>query len=133
MATTLSEPHPEHPYASAASSSRDRQFEREQEWLDAGQLALVGMGVEPGFSDVAARYAADHLFSEIDEISVRDGADLVVEGYEFAPTFSIWTTIEECLNPALVWERGPRLVHDRAAVRAGGCSSSPRASAGWSA
>jgi saccharopine dehydrogenase-like NADP-dependent oxidoreductase len=105
MATTLSEPHPENPYTECGVKIADRQFEREQEWVDAGQLALIGMGVEPGFSDVAARYAADHLFSEIDEISVRDGANLVVEGYEFAPTFSIWTTIEECLNPALVWER----------------------------
>ena len=42
---------------------------------------------------------ADNLFSSIDEIGVRDGANLVVEGYEFAPSFSIWTTIEECLNP----------------------------------
>ena len=71
-----------------------------------GLLALVGMGVEPGLSDVFARYAADELFSEIDEVGVRDGANLVVEGYDFAPTFSIWTTIEECLNPPLVWERG---------------------------
>ena len=63
------------------------------------------MGVEPGLSDVFARYAADHLFSSIDEIGVRDGANLFVEGYAFAPTFSIWTTIEECLNPPLVWER----------------------------
>ena len=63
------------------------------------------MGVEPGFSDVAARYAADQLFSEIDEIGVRDGADLVVDGYDFAPTFSIWTTIEECLNPPVIYER----------------------------
>jgi saccharopine dehydrogenase-like NADP-dependent oxidoreductase len=63
------------------------------------------MGVEPGLSDVFARYAADHLFSSIDEIGVRDGANLVVEGYAFAPTFSIWTTIEECLNPPIIWER----------------------------
>ena len=70
-----------------------------------GLLALVGIGVEPGLSDVFARYAADHLFAEIDEVGVRDGANLVVEGYDFAPTFSIWTTIEECLNPPLVWER----------------------------
>jgi saccharopine dehydrogenase-like NADP-dependent oxidoreductase len=54
---------------------------------------------------VFARHAADELFSEVDEVGVRDGADLVVEGYEFAPTFSIWTTIEECLNPPLIWER----------------------------
>ena len=53
----------------------------------------------------SADHAADELFSEIDEIGVRDGADLEVEGYAFAPTFSIWTTIEECLNPPLIWER----------------------------
>jgi saccharopine dehydrogenase-like NADP-dependent oxidoreductase len=64
------------------------------------------MGVEPGLSDVFARYAADHLFSEIDELGVRDGANLVVAGYDFAPSFSIWTTIEECLNPPVIWEEG---------------------------
>ena len=63
------------------------------------------MGVEPGLSDVFARYAADHLFDAIDEIGVRDGANLAIDGYEFAPTFSIWTTIEECLNPPMVWEQ----------------------------
>ena len=84
----------------------DRQFEQHERWASKGLLALVGMGVEPGLSDVFARYAADHLFAEVDEVAVRDGANLVVDGYDFAPTFSIWTTIEECLNPPLVWERG---------------------------
>jgi saccharopine dehydrogenase (NAD+, L-lysine-forming) len=83
----------------------DAQFAEHERWEEKGQLALVGIGVEPGMSDVFARYAADHLFAEIDEVAVRDGADLVVEGFDFAPTFSIWTTIEECLNPPLVWER----------------------------
>jgi saccharopine dehydrogenase-like NADP-dependent oxidoreductase len=55
---------------------------------------------------VFARYAADELFDSIDEIGVRDGANLVVEGYDFAPSFSIWTTIEECLNPPVIWEKG---------------------------
>ena len=60
--------------------------------------------MEPGLSDVFARYAADHLFSEIGELGTRDGSNLVVEGYDFAPSFSIWTTIEECLNPPVIWE-----------------------------
>ena len=81
------------------------QLDQHGRWADAGLLALVGIGVEPGLSDVLARHAADELFAEVDEVAVRDGADLVVEGYDFAPTFSIWTTIEECLNPPLVWER----------------------------
>ena len=80
-----------------------------EDWEAAGRLALVGIGVEPGLSDVFARYAADHLFSEIDELGVRDGANLVVTGPDgeaaFAPSFSIWTTIEECLNPPVIWER----------------------------
>jgi saccharopine dehydrogenase-like NADP-dependent oxidoreductase len=63
------------------------------------------MGVEPGLSDVFARYAQDHLFGSIDQVDVRDGANLVVKGYDFAPSFSIWTTIEECLNPPIVWEK----------------------------
>jgi saccharopine dehydrogenase (NAD+, L-lysine forming) len=83
----------------------DAQFAEAERWEEAGRLALVGIGVEPGLSDVFARYAADELFSEIDLVGIRDGADLVVDGYDFAPTFSIWTTIEECLNPPVVWER----------------------------
>ena len=106
MAMTLSEPHPEEPYAKPGVMLGDAQFAQDERWREAGLLALVGIGVEPGLSDVFARYAADHLFAELDEVAVRDGANLVVEGYDFAPTFSIWTTIEECLNPPLVWERG---------------------------
>jgi saccharopine dehydrogenase-like NADP-dependent oxidoreductase len=105
MAMTLSEPHPERPYEEPGVKLGDAQFAEDERWREAGLLALVGIGVEPGLSDVFARYAADHLFSSIDEVGVRDGANLVVDGYAFAPTFSIWTTIEECLNPPLVWER----------------------------
>ncbi|HEX5584575.1 saccharopine dehydrogenase family protein [Gaiella sp.] len=105
MAMTLSEPHPERPYELTGVKLGDYQFERAARWEEQGRLALVGIGVEPGLSDVFARHAADELFSEIDEVGVRDGASLVVEGYDFAPTFSIWTTIEECLNPPVIWER----------------------------
>jgi saccharopine dehydrogenase (NAD+, L-lysine-forming) len=110
MAMSLSRPHPEKPYEQTGVMLGDRQFAKAGEWEAAGRLCLAGIGIEPGLSDVFARYAADHLFDEIDEIGVRDGADLVVDGLRgesvFAPTFSIWTTIEECLNPPVVWERG---------------------------
>jgi saccharopine dehydrogenase-like NADP-dependent oxidoreductase len=105
LAMTLSEPHPERPYEETGVKLGDAQLAQHERWQERGLLALVGMGVEPGLSDVFARYAADELFSELDEVGVRDGADLVVDGYVFAPTFSIWTTIEECLNPPVVWER----------------------------
>jgi saccharopine dehydrogenase (NAD+, L-lysine-forming) len=105
MAMTLSHPHPQRPYELPGEMLGERQLARHEAWEQAGLLALVGIGVEPGLSDVFARYAADELFSSIEEVGVRDGADLVVDGYDFAPTFSIWTTIEECLNPPLIWER----------------------------
>ncbi len=108
MAMTLSEPHPERPYELPGKMLGAYQLACDERWRQDGVLALVGMGVEPGLSDVFARYAADELFAKVEEVGVRDGADLVVEGYDFAPTFSIWTTIEECLNPPLIWlrERG---------------------------
>jgi saccharopine dehydrogenase-like NADP-dependent oxidoreductase len=105
MAMSLSIPHSEDPHHRTGVKLGDAQFALSAEWEAAGRLALVGMGVEPGLSDVFARYAADHLFTEIDELGVRDGADLTVRGHDFAPSFSIWTTIEECLNPPVIWER----------------------------
>lgn len=105
MAMSLSHPHPDRPHELTGVKLGDEQFAKEGEWADAGRLALVGIGVEPGLSDVFARYAEDELFSEIDELGVRDGANLVVAGYDFAPSFSIWTTIEECLNPPVVYEQ----------------------------
>lgn len=105
LAMTLSEPHPEKPFELCGVKLGDYQFERAELWEKKGLLAVMGLGVEPGMADVFARYAQDCLFDEIEEIGVRDGANIQVQGYEFAPNFSIWTTIEECLNPPVVWEK----------------------------
>jgi saccharopine dehydrogenase (NAD+, L-lysine-forming) len=105
MAMSLSRPHEERPHEEPGVKLGDEQFARANEWEERGLLALVGIGVEPGMSDVFARYAADELFASIDQIGVRDGANLEVEGFDFAPSFSIWTTIEECLNPPVIWEK----------------------------
>jgi saccharopine dehydrogenase-like NADP-dependent oxidoreductase len=104
-AMSLTTPHPTDPYSKTHVKLGDYQFDRHEQWAASGRLAVAGIGVEPGLADVFARYAADHLFSEIDEIGIRDGGSLVVEGHEFAPSFSIWTMIEECLNPPVIWEK----------------------------
>lgn len=106
MAMTLSEPHPTDPFHKTNVKLGDYQFDKSKDWEQEGLLALVGFGVEPGMADVFARYAQDHLFDEIEEIGVRDGANLTIDGYDFAPSFSIWTTIEECLNPPVIYEEG---------------------------
>ncbi|MCY1141110.1 saccharopine dehydrogenase NADP-binding domain-containing protein [Actinoplanes sp. Pm04-4] len=105
MAMSLSHPHPTDPYRRTGVKLGDEQFAADEAWKSENRLALVGIGVEPGLSDIFAKYAAEHLFDSIDEIGVRDGANLVVEGYEFAPSFSVWTTIEECLNPPVIYEK----------------------------
>jgi saccharopine dehydrogenase-like NADP-dependent oxidoreductase len=106
MAMSLSRPHPHYPNSETGVKLGDEQFARDWNWDERGIYALVGMGIEPGLSDVFAKYADEELFSRIDEITVLDGSNIVIEGYEFAPSFSIWTTIEECLNPPLIWEDG---------------------------
>lgn len=80
-------------------------LDRSDQWAQKGLLAIIGMGMDPGVSDVFAKYAEKHLFDEIDEVGIRDGAAMEIEGYPFAPTFSIYDAIEECTDPALVWEK----------------------------
>mgnify|MGYP000492043521 CR=1 FL=1 len=106
MAMSLSRPHPHYPNSETGVKLGDEQFARDWNWAERGIYAVVGMGIEPGMSDIFARYASDELFSRLDEVTVFDGSNLTVEGADFAPSFSIWTTIEECLNPPLVWEDG---------------------------
>jgi saccharopine dehydrogenase-like NADP-dependent oxidoreductase len=109
MAMSLSHVHKTDPFNTPAEKLGDWQYDKHAEFEKAGLLALIGTGAEPGISNIFARYAADHLFSEVDEICILDGGNLVVKNEQgeeiFAPSFSIWTVIEECLNPPLIWEK----------------------------
>lgn len=89
----------------SAHTMGERALSRFADWERASRMAVIGMGMDPGVSDIFARYAHDHLFDEIDEIGIRDGAALTADGYDFFPTFSIYDTVDECTDPALVWEK----------------------------
>jgi len=106
MACSLSRPHPSDPFRQTGVKLADEQLARAGDWEAAGRLALLGMGMDPGLTDVFAAHAARHLFDEVHEVHVRDGGDLAIPGFAFAPVFSIWTTIEECLNPPVIWSDG---------------------------
>jgi saccharopine dehydrogenase (NAD+, L-lysine-forming) len=106
MAMSLSKPHPDRPFEVPGVKLGDEQFAVAGEWESRGRLALVGMGMDPGLTDIFAAHAAKHLLDEVHEVHVRDGGDLEIPGYAFAPVFSIWTTIEECLNPPVIWQDG---------------------------
>lgn len=109
MAMSLSEPHPTEPHSQTGVKLGDDQFAQAFDWEKEGRLASSALGVEPGLSGCVRALRRRPLFSQIDELGTRDGANLVVRdeaGNEiFAPSFSIWTTIEECLNPPVVWEK----------------------------
>lgn len=106
-AMTLSEPHPTDPFHKCGKKLGDDEYALSPEFEKIGKYALAGFGVEPGMADFFARYAADHLFDEIDEIGIRDGSNLEIPGAKgISFGFSIWTTIEECNNPAIVFENG---------------------------
>lgn len=106
MAMSLSKAHPTDPFTKTGVMLGDEQFAQAEAWEKNNKYALIGIGIEPGMSDIFARYAQDYLFSEIDSVTILDGSNLTVDGYEFAPSFSIWTTIEECLNAPLLWDNG---------------------------
>ncbi len=104
-AANLSEPHPTDPFNQLGKTLGVDQFAAHQAWVTRGALTVTSIGVEPGLSDVFARYASDYLFSSIEEIGVRDGGNLTIDGFAFAPTFNIWTTLEECLNPPIHYDK----------------------------
>jgi len=106
MAASLSEPHSTEPYKNCGVMLGDLQWAKGKEWEEKGLLAMLCCGVEPGLSDFFARYAEKHLFDEIVEMGVRDGNNLHIPGSdEVTFGFSIWTLVEECLNPPFVFNR----------------------------
>ena len=85
----------------------DDQFALDAEFKAAGRLALLGMGADPGTSNVYAAYAAKHLLDVVTELRVRDGDNSVCQGYDgFIPAFSPWVMIDECLCKAVSYRGG---------------------------
>src|SRR3990170_4584256 len=85
----------------------DDQFALDAEFKAAGRLAILGMGADPGTTNVYAAYAAKHLLDVITEIRVRDGDNSVCQGHDgFVAAFSPWVFIDECLCKAVSWRDG---------------------------
>jgi saccharopine dehydrogenase-like NADP-dependent oxidoreductase len=85
----------------------DDQFALDAEFRAAGRMALLGMGADPGTTNVYAAYAAKHLLDDITELHVRDGDNSVCQGHDgFVATFSPWVFIDECLCKAVSYRDG---------------------------
>lgn len=105
MAMSMSQQDTDDPYGTLGLKLGDLQYDQHGRWVKNNNLAICGSGVEPGMINVFARYASDYLFDEIHELNVRDADNIEVDGIDIAFGFSIWTTIEECLNPPVIWEK----------------------------
>ncbi len=85
----------------------DDQFALDAEFKAAGRLAILGMGADPGTTNVYAAYAAKHLLDVVTELRVRDGDNSVCQGYDgFIAAFSPWVMIDECLCKAVSYRGG---------------------------
>jgi len=83
------------------------QFALDSAFRCRGRLALLGMGADPGTSNVYAAHIAKHLLEEVTAFHVRDGDDSVCEGPGgMVAAFSPWVFIDECLCPATVYRDG---------------------------
>lgn len=85
----------------------DDQFALDAEFKAAGRLALLGMGADPGTTNVYAAYAAKHLLDVVTEFRVRDGDNSICQGHDgFFAAFSPWVMIDECLCKAVAYRGG---------------------------
>ncbi len=85
----------------------DDQFALDAEFKAAGRLALLGMGADPGTTNVYAAFAARYLLDEVHSLHVRDGDNSVCQGHDgFLASFSPWVFIDECLCGAISWRDG---------------------------
>ena len=89
------------------------QFELDADFKTAGRIALLGMGADPGTTNVYAAYARKHLLDVVTELRVRDGDNSVCQGHDgFVAAFSPWVFIDECLCKAVSFRDGRYLLED---------------------
>jgi len=97
MAMSLSRPHPHYPYTETGVKLGDEQFARDWNWAERKIFALVGMGIEPGMSDVFAKYASDHFMLGLDRKETVE-----VQGISVSPRDLLAASLPD---PATLGER----------------------------
>lgn len=91
--------------ASDSPRSMEEQMRRNLGWKKAGLVAVLGMGEDPGLSNIMARRGADTL-DTVSEIRIRDGETSTSETYPFVALFAPDVFLEEAVSPACHFENG---------------------------
>ncbi|UZP66243.1 saccharopine dehydrogenase family protein [Desulfovibrio mangrovi] len=89
----------------------EAKFEYKWQWAyqdrfkDAGLMALLGSGFDPGVTNVYCAYAMKHLFDEMHELDIID-CNAGDHGHPFATNFNPEINIREVTARGRYWERG---------------------------
>jgi len=83
----------------------DDQFALDAEFKAAGRIALLGMGADPGTTNVYAAYAAKHLLDEVHYVDIVD-CNGGSHGKAFATNFNPEINIREITARGRYWENG---------------------------
>jgi saccharopine dehydrogenase (NAD+, L-lysine-forming) len=93
------------------------QWEYQDRFSDAGLMALLGSGFDPGVTNIFTAWLRKHHFDRIDTLDILDcnGGD---HGHPFATNFNPEINIREVTAPARHWENGdwvetPALSHKK--------------------
>lgn len=81
------------------------QWAYQEKFKQAGLMALLGSGFDPGATNVFTAYLAKHYFDEIEQLDIIDvnGGD---HGYPFATNFNPEINIREVTAPCRHWQDG---------------------------
>lgn len=82
-----------------------KQLTYDEQFRSKNLLAVLGIGSDPGVTNILSRYAYDRM-KTCTEILIYDGDNVEIDDHSFAITFSPETSIEECLQPPLSFVNG---------------------------
>lgn len=89
----------------AGNPTPAEQMKLNSKWRRAGLTAVLGMGEDPGLSNILARRLVDS-FDQVSEVRVRDGETSTSETYPFVALFAPDVFLEEAASPAHYFEDG---------------------------
>lgn len=80
------------------------QWAKDGDFKNAGTMALLGSGFDPGVTNIFCAYAQQNLFDEIHEIDILD-CNAGDHGYPFATNFNPEINLREVSSKGRYWEK----------------------------